>query len=308
MAPRWQASSTSSAPRTLRRKYGARFALSLSVVHRTFIGDRQILSAHEEATHRVRRTQSPVPTAVRRPSGRGRCRGQHRRLGRGAVRRPARARHLRPEDRVRPADRGPERHARPAARVQLQDPVPRGHRPARRVCRRRAGSTAWAPSRTAHGGARLVRNHECSPTAHDQGAVRQPERTYDPAGAGGTSTLVVDRHRRGRIRVHQPRRHGDQLLRRHHAVAHLADLRGDRGQGRRRTATPRTTASSSRSTRTTTAATTNPTPLKAMGRFQHEAVAVDPRTGHRLRDRGRVRRAARQLLPLPAEPSARRLG
>ena len=37
------------------------------------------------------------------------------------------------------------------------------------------------------------RNHECSPTATIK-VVAPPERTYDPAAAGGTSTLVVDRH------------------------------------------------------------------------------------------------------------------
>ena len=39
--------------------------------------------------------------------------------------------------------------------------------------------------------------------------------------------------------------------------------------------------------------TAAPVPLTAMGRFAHEAVAVDPRDRHRLRDRGRVREPAR---------------
>src|SRR3954471_18939859 len=42
-------------------------------------------------------------------------------------------------------------------------------------------------------GSRLVRNHECSPTARVT-VHAPPERTYDPAGGGGTSTLVIDRH------------------------------------------------------------------------------------------------------------------
>ena len=42
-----------------------------------------------------------------------------------------------------------------------------------------------------------------------------------------------------------------------------------------------------------------PVPIKAMGRMEHEAAAVDPRSG-RLPDRGQ-RRSRRRLLPLPAE-------
>ena len=41
-----------------------------------------------------------------------------------------------------------------------------------------------------------------------------------------------------------------------------------------------------------------PVPIKAMGRFEHEACAIDPRTRHRLPDRGQ-RRPGRRLLPLP---------
>ena len=71
-------------------------------------------------------------------------------------------------------------------------------------------------------------------------------------------------------------------------VGHLADLRGDRGRAR---AAPcrRTTATSSRSTRRSQAANLgkSPVPLKFLGRFAHEAVAVDPRTARDLRDRGR---------------------
>ncbi len=75
------------------------------------------------------------------------------------------------------------------------DPVPRGHRPSGRAAGaqpvRRHGRLPRRPAR----GARLVRNHECSPTAPIK-VVAPPERTYDPAAAGGTSTLVVDKHDR----------------------------------------------------------------------------------------------------------------
>ena len=46
---------------------------------------------------------------------------------------------------------------------------------------------------------------------------------------------------------------------------------------RRRRAARRTTATSSRSTRSTGRPTCDPVPLKFLGRYAHEAVAVDPR-------------------------------
>ena len=104
-----------------------------------------------------------------------------------------------------------------------------------------------------HGGSRLVRNHECSPTSTIK-VVAPPERTYDPGGAGGTSTLVVDRH--------------NNTSKEYVSLGGTAincsggPTRGAPGSPARRPnsrpatpGTPRTTASSSRSTRTTTAAT-----------------------------------------------------
>ncbi|TDU86923.1 hypothetical protein EV138_0440 [Kribbella voronezhensis] len=127
------------------------------------------------------------------------------------------------------------------------------------------------------GGNRLVRNHECSPTAKIK-VVAPPERTYDPAGAGGTSTLVVDRHN------HKTSEHislggsaincsggitpwrtwltceetelkaGQSGYTKDHGFIFEVDPYDDRRNN-------------------------HPTPLTAMGRFQHEAVAIDPATG-----------------------------
>ena len=171
---------------------------------------------------RVRSRESPVPAAIRRPSGRGRCRGQCRGLGGGAVHRPARARHVRPEDRLRTADRGPGRHARPATRVQLQGPVPRGHRPARRA--------ADPEPLRRHGRVRGPRRRcparpqpRVQPDRGDQGrrarrADLRPGRRRRHEHGGGEPA------QRGDEGVRQPRRYGDQLLGRHHPVADLADL------------------------------------------------------------------------------------
>jgi uncharacterized protein len=126
------------------------------------------------------------------------------------------------------------------------------------------------------GGSRLVRNHECSPTSTIP--VRGPaELTYDPAAAGGTSTLTVDRH--GNTSEHI-------------SVAGTAincsggrtpwhtwltceeneDKAGANGYTKDHGFNFEVDPHDERNNR-------NPTPLKAMGRFQHEAVAVDPQTG-----------------------------
>ena len=103
--------------------------------------------------------------------------------------------------------------------------------------------------------------------------------TYDPGSAGGCTVVETDRDG-NRIReyvaiagtVHQ-------LRRRHHALGHLADLRGDRGARRLPAVARRTTATSSRSTRSTWRANRDPQPIKALGRFAHEAAVVDPKSG-----------------------------
>ncbi|MEU6076239.1 alkaline phosphatase PhoX [Micromonospora sp. NPDC047074] len=126
-------------------------------------------------------------------------------------------------------------------------------------------------------GTRLVRNHECSPTAKIT-VVAPPERTYDPAAGGGTSTLVVSASNRpvsehvslggtaincsgGRTPWHTwltceetEDKAGARGYTKDHGFIFEVDPYDD-------------------------ARNTHPTPLTAMGRFQHEAVAVDPRTG-----------------------------
>jgi secreted PhoX family phosphatase len=128
-----------------------------------------------------------------------------------------------------------------------------------------------------NGGSRLVRNHECSPTAAIK-VVAPPERTYDPGGAGGTSTLVVDRNNNtskefvslGGTAINcsggpSPWRTwltceetelkaGVSGYTKDHGFIFEVDPYDDRRN-------------------------VDPTPLKAMGRFQHEAVAIDPQSG-----------------------------
>jgi len=125
--------------------------------------------------------------------------------------------------------------------------------------------------------AHLVRNHECSPTAPIK-VQAPPERTYDPAAAGGTSTLRVDKHGReatehisvggtaincsgGPTPWHTwltceetENKAGTNGYTKDHGFIFEVDPYDDRRNE-------------------------NPVPLKAMGRFQHEAVAVDPQSG-----------------------------
>ncbi|GAA0615609.1 DUF839 domain-containing protein [Kribbella sandramycini] len=128
-----------------------------------------------------------------------------------------------------------------------------------------------------HGGSRLVRNHECSPTSTIK-VVAPPERTYDPGAAGGTSTLVVDRQlnstkeyvslggtaincsggitpwRTWLTCEETELKAGESGYTKDHGFIFEVDPYDDR---RNR----------------------NPFALKEMGRFQHEAVAIDPATG-----------------------------
>ena len=79
-------------------------------------------------------------------------------------------------------------------------------------------------------------------------------------------------------------------------MGHLADLRGDRGQGRHGRLLSRTTATSSRSSPATPPKQA-PLPIKAWGRAPHEAVVVEPSRDARLPHRGR-QRPDRAALPL----------
>ena len=80
---------------------------------------------------------------------------------------------------------------------------------------------------------------------------------------GGASALRFDRDGQVARRLPDPLRHDPELLRRRHALGHLALLRG--GRGRPRLGVRPERRASARS------------PHPAMGVFKHEAAAVDPR-------------------------------
>lgn len=132
-----------------------------------------------------------------------------------------------------------------------------------------------AAFRGPHGSTYLVRNHEC------RVGVRNPvagpaSHTYDPQGPGGTTTLKVDRHG--------------------HVLEEYVSLAGsfvNCAGGPTPWGTWLTCEEVEESPGDSTiphgwifevdpydnSRNADPTPLTAMGRFQHEAVAVDPRTG-----------------------------
>ena len=116
---------------------------------------------------------------------------------------------------------------------------------------------------------RLVRNHEVV----DKGqAFARP--AYDPVATGGTTTMVFDSRAR-RVRT-PPRWPGPSATtpaaRRRGLVAHLR-----RGHGRPRSGFERLHGIRLRGAGADSPA--DPFPLRAMGRFVHEAVAVDPTSG-----------------------------
>ena len=132
-----------------------------------------------------------------------------------------------------------------------------------------------------NGRLRIVRNHELG-EGNDIPAgtvIGDPKTAYDRKAPGGTVTLEVDAEkRRAHLGLGQPERHRHQLR------GHIRRLGGPGSRARR----PRSaresgvqeghTATCSRSTRRTTRAV--PTqPYKKLGRFLHEAGAIDPSTG-----------------------------
>ena len=125
-----------------------------------------------------------------------------------------------------------------------------------------------------NGRVRLIRNHE----GYDLGRSLRPGQRLRPGRPGRRHHLALRHPHRGAGRERAgPERHRQQLQRRPDAVGQLALLRGVDGRPARR-ATRRSTATSSRC-RSASREPVDPVPIKAMGRFEHEACAIDPRSG-----------------------------
>ena len=124
---------------------------------------------------------------------------------------------------------------------------------------------------------------------------RAPSTTRGALGGGCT---VIDAQPPGRapLRVGRPLRHDQQLRRRPDPVGHLADLRGDRGQGRHRHPAegPRLRV---RGLRRPARPSRSPQPIEASAGSPHEAVVIEPSRDARLPHRGR-QQAHRAVLPL----------
>jgi uncharacterized protein len=152
--------------------------------------------------------------------------------------------------------------------------TPRGH----------DGMAAFA----AGGTIRLVRNHEINDRAPRAGvALGKPERAYDAGAGGGTTTLVVDARTRRLVKdfvslggtlqncAGGPTPWGTWLSCEETVLgaARLTDAQGRAVGG---FAEPHGYCFEISASADAPAAAV---PLRAMGRFVHEAVAVDPRTG-----------------------------
>ena len=191
-------------------------------------------------------------------------------------RRPAPPR--RAHGRLRPAGPRPGRPARAAAGLLLHRSSPR---PARRPLETGeptpSDPTAPACFRGRDGGRRWSTTTRSAAREPYRRTARSPGLTYDPGARGGTTNIEVDKH--------------GNRLREYVSVAGTHNncaggitpwgtwLTCEETEAARRCGGPRrTTATSSRSTRSTRQANTDPVPLKFLGRYAHEAVAVDPRT------------------------------
>lgn len=127
-----------------------------------------------------------------------------------------------------------------------------------------------------HGRVHLVRNHENRHTAKI-GVPTVAGLTYDPAAKGGCTSLEPRRPEQGARRAGRHRRYGGELRGRAHpwrtwlTCEETEDKAGTNGYTKDHGfifevdgADPRRTGA---------------VPLTAMGRFQHEAIAVDPKNG-----------------------------
>ena len=189
---------------------------------------------------------------------------------------------------ARPRAGGPR--ARAAAGLLVQDAGAVRFRDDRRVHHAAASTTAWGCSRgprrqvPASSGTTSSARATTSPPGT---VIGDPDTAYDRKAPGGTTTLEVDDHAEPDRALHQPERHRHELLRDADAVGHLAHVRGNHG---RRSTTARSEPHGYvfEVDAFGDAPPMKPSPIKEMGRFVHEAGAVDPRHRRRLHDRGQA--------------------
>ena len=142
----------------------------------------------------------------------------------------------------------------------------------------------------------LIQNHEMTPFMSTFGVPHVAGTVYDPGAVNASGcTVITTRRRGGRRRVGGHLRHRPQLRRRRHPVGHLADLRGDLHHRGRRLVGRRPDRHLREEPRLRLRGLPGhsehqlPKPIKAFGRFEHEALAVEPRPEARLPLRGRQR-------------------
>jgi uncharacterized protein len=124
----------------------------------------------------------------------------------------------------------------------------------------------------------LVRNHECSPGAPHRVPTAGLDTTYDPTAHGGTTNLVLDDLRTEQEYVSL----GGTAINCSGGITpwgtwltceETEDRAGDNGYSKDHGWVFEVDPYDNRRN-------ADPQPLEAMGRFMHEAVAVDPATGH----------------------------
>ena len=222
--------------------------------------------------------QEPTRNSQDRAASRGR--GDRRPLRR----RPGDGRHRRGDGLRRRRARGRRRVHRPGYGPLVNHTgemsLPAGFRvtaSAGRLADVRRDSDADLPRRhdlrrRGDGRVRLLRNHE----GYDLGRSLGPVKAYDRVAQGGVTPRSSTPGPACWSERSGPERHRQQLQRRPDAVGQLALLRGVDGRpagGLREEARLRLRgAVASREP-------VDPVPIKAMGRFEHEACAIDPRSG-----------------------------
>ena len=129
------------------------------------------------------------------------------------------------------------------------------------------------------GGYRIVRNHELGDVERHPGwdaSSGDPVTAWDKGAPGCAVVLVVDDNANLLEQLRRAERHGLELLGRRDAVGDLAHVRGDHGRPRRRVEEAARLRLRDGPVRRWAGADAEP--IKGMGRFVHEAGAVDPET------------------------------